>query len=211
MNSYQNKLAGYEQWAVQARNWVEAQVRTRSADKVRALNAASKAAFESNNTQFDNMNERLQRVEGRFDRLETGVQSILTMLQTLTAAGVAPAAAANNAAPAAAAAAPVAAEDAGKFFHFSCCHFSTVLTLRLLFYLLSFYSTTPSRRQRGPTSHALSSGIQHTNAEILCSPPCGVEEQGAGGVPECRIPGRLGLDSGLRQEALPHRLHREEA
>jgi hypothetical protein len=66
-------------------------VRTRSVDKVHGLNSASKAAFESNNTQFDNMNERLQRVEGRFDRLERGVQSILTMLQTLTAAGIAPA------------------------------------------------------------------------------------------------------------------------
>jgi hypothetical protein len=48
------------------------------------------------------MNERLQRVESVFEHLESGAQSILTILQTLTAAGVAPpAAAANNPAPAA--------------------------------------------------------------------------------------------------------------
>jgi hypothetical protein len=161
LNSYQNKLDSYEQWAVIARSWVEAQVRTRSADKVHALNSDSKAAFESNNSQFDNMDERLQCVEGRFDRLETGVQSILTMLQTLTATGVAPAAAANNVAPAAAATAPAAARKTMQvpffFFLVSCCCFSTVLTLCLFCYLL-FYSAS-SQRQPGATSHTLSSRI----------------------------------------------------
>jgi hypothetical protein len=158
LNSYQNKLDSYEQWAVIARSWVEAQVRTRSADKVHALNSDSKAAFESNNSQFDNMDERLQCVEGRFDRLETGVQSILTMVQALsTATGVAPVAAANNAAPAVAATAPAAVQD-GKFFLLSCCCFSTVLKLCLFCYLLLFYSAS-SQRQRDATSHTPSSGI----------------------------------------------------
>jgi hypothetical protein len=115
LNSYQNNLDGYEPWAFQARNWVEAKIRTRSADKVRALDAASKAAFEANNRQLDNMNERLQRVESGFERLETGVQSILTILQTLTAAaGVAPAGAAS----ANAAAAAAAPEEVGEFSSF---------------------------------------------------------------------------------------------
>lgn len=68
------------------------------------------------------MDERLQSVETRFDRLETGVQTILSILQTLQVPAAA-AAAANNNAPAPvvppvvpAAAAAVREEEAGKFF-----------------------------------------------------------------------------------------------
>jgi len=107
LNSYQNKVDGYEQWASRSRNWVVDKVRTRSADQVRSLEAASKAAFEANNRNFDIMDERLQRVESGYQRLEDGVQSILNLLQTLQAAApAAPAAAANDVAPAAGA--PVA-------------------------------------------------------------------------------------------------------
>jgi hypothetical protein len=68
------------------------------------------------------MDERLQSVETRFDRLETGVQTILSILQTLQVPAAAAAAAANNNAPAPVvppvvpAAAAAVREEAGKFF-----------------------------------------------------------------------------------------------
>jgi hypothetical protein len=134
LNSYQNKLDGYERWAQRGRAWVVERVRTRVEDQVRALNASSKAAFESNNRQLDSMNERLLRLESsvarteaRVERTEANVQNILVLLQT--AAAVAPAAAAgNNNAPEAAARAPEAATQ-GKLF---CC--STLVALYLLYF-----------------------------------------------------------------------------
>jgi hypothetical protein len=83
------------------------------------MEAGSKAAFESNNCQFDIMNECMQRVESGHERLETGIQSILNLLQAMQQAP--PAAAAVNNAPAVgvpAAAAGAQATEGGKFVVF---------------------------------------------------------------------------------------------
>jgi hypothetical protein len=112
LNSYQNNIDGYKQWAATSRKWVEAKVCTRSADQIRNLEAASKAAFQAVKQQLDIMSERLQQFESGFERLENGVLSILNLLHTLK---VAPAARANNDAPAAAAAAQ---DQGGNFFCF---------------------------------------------------------------------------------------------
>jgi TolA-binding protein len=196
---------------------VAAKVSTRSTDQVRNLEAASKAAFESVNRQLDVMNERLERVESGFERLENGLQAILNLLQSLKAAT--PAAASNNAPAVAAAAAPTRQE--GKFVVCCCCRCCLPMTLTLFYFILllptyrqrpssSSSSSGASQCQRRPASYAPASAIQHQNAAELCSPPCGVAEQGVGGVPECRFPRRLRADPGVWEAQVPLRLCRED-
>jgi hypothetical protein len=78
---------------------------SRSADQVNALDAASKAAFET-------LNRRIDRMDDRLERVENGINSILVLLQEQAAAS-----SAKNDPPTAAAAAAVGGQqEQGKCF-----------------------------------------------------------------------------------------------
>jgi archaellum component FlaC len=71
---YNDGTPGYKHWAAVSRNWVVQRKNSRSADQANAIDAASKAAFET-------LNRRIDRMDDRLERVENGINSILILLQ----------------------------------------------------------------------------------------------------------------------------------
>ena len=98
-NFVQNKIVGYERWAIESRAWVERSRNSRSADELTALDAGTKAAFETLSRRYDTLerkllekevaqqekdranNDKITSLQATVDTLKTDIATVIQLLQ----------------------------------------------------------------------------------------------------------------------------------